>query len=126
MTNDLSGEIVITERRIVGDPLVFTPPRLPELPETKLMKVIRDLPRHHHPNDRTVWPHVPDPEPVLMSNLRPGYVAWVTTNFGIRQYLVRTVNRSTWRRNSGRHFMVGMDRQGWCHSVWVHDQPDPT
>ena len=87
----MTGDVVITERRIAGDPLVFTPPSLPELPSTKLMKVIKDMPRHHTPGDRSVWPHVPDPEPVVMAQIRVGYVAWVRTGFGVRQYLVRLV-----------------------------------
>ena len=111
--------MVITERRRVpGDPLLSRPP-LPELPSTKLLKVVGDLPPRRHANDREVWPRVSDPEPVVIARIRPGYVAWVRTNRGVRQYLVRLVTLSHERRNKGRHFLVGMDRQGWCHAHWL-------
>ena len=114
----MTGDVVIVERRVAGEPLLSRPP-LPELPSTKLMKVIKDMPRHHSPGDRTVWPHVPDPEPVVIAQIRVGYVAWVRTNMGVRKWLVRLVTISHERRNRGRHFLVGMDRQGWCHSEWL-------
>lgn len=65
------------------------------------------------------WPVVPEPMAVTIRQMEPGKVAYVRTRWGIRQWRIRTINRSTWRRNNGRHYFTGMDRHGRCHSAWV-------
>ena len=56
---------------------------------------------------------------VTFRQMAPGRIAFVRTRRGIRRWQIRTINRSNEMRNRGRHFFVGMDRRGLCHSAWV-------
>ena len=72
---------------VVGDPLTGALPRTRlVVPQTILGPVRRD--------PRPVWPHVPDPHAVTLTQLLPGRIAYVRRRRGIRRYQIRTVTRS--------------------------------
>ena len=93
------------------------------LPATRLI-VVQDIygparpPRQQRSKDQ--WPIVPDQLAVAFESLRPGRIAYVRTRRGIKRWQVRLVVRSrALGKNRGRHYLVGMDRNGWCHSIWT-------
>lgn len=105
-------------RPIPGDPLTGSVPALPSTRLVILQETLGPV-RRRQPQRSSGWPLVPDPQAVTIRQLRTGAVAYVRTRWGVRAWVVRTVNRSREVHNKGRHFFTGMDRSGRCHSAWV-------
>jgi hypothetical protein len=106
-------------RRIAGDPLTGSLPRTQLVVPQDIFGPVRQPRRTIVDRDKESWPRVADPMAVTFQQMIPGRVAFVRTRWGIRRWQIRTVNRSREMRNKGRHFFVGMDRRGFCHSAWV-------
>ena len=100
-------------REIIGDPLTG------QLPQTQILLPDVLGPVRSIPSRRAVridqWPIVADQEVVNYERLRPGAVVAVRTRFGVRVWLVRTFGRAL----GGRRYLVGMDRNGWCHTAFL-------
>lgn len=94
-------------REIIGDPLTG------QLPATQVLVSVRRGSRPVYVRQRSQWPVVPDAESVDYGRLRPGAIVAVRTRLGIRTWRVRTFGRGI----GGRRYVVGMDRNGWCHSA---------
>ena len=89
------------------------------LPATRLLVVPRLTLGPTRPT-RAEWPAVADPQPITLTNLTVGRIAYIRTRFGIRKRQIRYVARSFQPgKHRGRHYLVAMDRRGLCHVHWV-------
>jgi hypothetical protein len=102
-------------RPVPGDPLTGSLPRTQLVVPQDIYGPVRQ--RRTKPRDE--WPIRPDSMATTVRQMAPGRVAAVRTRFGVRTWLIRTVNTSREMHNRGRHFFTGMDRRGFCHSAWI-------
>ena len=101
---------------VPGDPLTGQLPRTQLVVPQDVFGPVRTRKPRRDPDE---WPRTADPIGVTIRQLRPGRWAAIRTRFGVRTWLVRTINKSYERPNKGRHYITGMDRRGLCHSAWV-------
>ena len=104
---------------IPGDPLTGSLPRTQLIVPQDVLGPVRNKRTRYGADE---WPRTADPQGYTIRQLRPGRIIAVRTRWGgIKSWKLRMVATSYQRRNNGRHFVVAMDRKGFCHSVWLDE-----